>query len=187
MAAAFGHMAGTSWPYGEAGAPAGLPGGQPGNPFTSDPGSAFGAGGPGGLSVTGTVIHSPPDAVAPPAMYGPVTPEQQAAHDRSVEAFNVAAGKVALYNQLVHDVQLEEVTFTDWVDANVTATVDTFDAPAVDKLLSVVTDNLANFTVGFSTEAGQRLLKNISTSLNDKASDLRSARRSGNPARRALG
>lgn len=46
VAAAFGHMAGTSWPYGEAGAPAGLPGGQPGNPFTSDPGSAFGAGGP---------------------------------------------------------------------------------------------------------------------------------------------
>lgn len=141
----------------------------------------------GGLTVSGKVIHSPPDAVAPPALTGPVTQEQQAACDRGVDAFHEAAGKIALYNQIAHDTELEQVTFTDAVDANVTAVVDTFDAPAVDKLVSVVTDNLANFTTGFATEAGQRLLRNISNGLKDQADDLRGARRSGNPARRALG
>ncbi len=146
-----------------------------------------GAAAAGGLAVTGTVIHSPPDAIAPPPIYGPVTDEQRAAYDRGVDAYNVAAGKVALYNQLANDVQAEDNTFVDWVDANVTLLVESFVAPAAEALLNVVTNNPAAFTVGFSTEAGRRLLGNISDRLRGEADDLRSARRSGNPARRALG
>lgn len=141
----------------------------------------------GGLTVSGTVIYSPPDAVAPPAIHGPVSPEQQAAYDGGVTEFEKAAGKVALYNQLANDKQHEDVSFIDWVDENLTAVTSVFDVPAVEKLLGVVKDNLANFTTGVSTELGQRALKDISNKLRGKADDLRSTRRSGNPARRALG
>ena len=141
----------------------------------------------GGLSVSGTVIHAPPPAVAPPSLYGPVTEEQRASHERGVDAYHAAAGKVELYNRLAGDVQLESTSFTDWVDTHVTLLVETFDVPAVEALLGVVTDNLASFTIGFSTETGQRALSRISDRLQGEAEDLRSARRSGNPARRALG
>jgi hypothetical protein len=140
-----------------------------------------------GLTVTGTVIHEPPAAKAVPPMYGPVTPEMQASYDQQMAAHDDAAGKVAVYDQILSDATNESTSFVDWVDANLTINIDAFDTPAVDALWEVVKSNAGNLGVAIATEGGSQALEGRSNRLKGEAEDLRKARRSGNPARRALG
>lgn len=140
-----------------------------------------------GLTVTGTVIHEPPPAKAVPPMYGPVTPEMQTAYDKAMDEHTAAAAKVELYNELLQSATNETNSFVEWVDANLTAVVDTFDNPAVEKLWQVIKDNAGNLGVAIASEGGEKAIEARQKRLLKEAEELRKARRSGNPAKRAIG
>lgn len=146
-----------------------------------------GAASTGGLTVTGTVVHEPPAAKAVAPMYGPVSPAMQAAYDQQMAAHTDAAAKVALYDQLVGDATNATNSFVEWVDSNLTANVDGFESPEVDKLWEVVKNNAGNLGIALSLESGSKYAENRAKRLAREAEDLRKARRSGNPARKALG
>lgn len=141
----------------------------------------------GGLVVSGAVIQAPAPAVPPDVPVGPVAPELADQHARQVSAFETALARVELYNRLVVEVQAEDERFVDWVETHVVAEVASFTADAVDSLMEFLRDNVGNIAITGSMLSGERALQRRAGELADQARDLRRARRSGNPARRALG
>jgi hypothetical protein len=141
----------------------------------------------GGLTVSGTLIVEPPTAVPPAVPTGEVTPAQIDSYDAAVGTYEKAAAKVTLYNRLIDDVDGEARTFVDWVDANLTPVAAALGAPLVDKMVDFLKDNVGNLAISTALTGSERALKDKVKGLRTQASDLRRARRSGNPARRALG
>jgi hypothetical protein len=141
----------------------------------------------GGLAVVGTVIQPPADAVPPPVVMGPISPAQsdQIAADQA--AYDAQVAKIRLYDRIATDVAAEWQLFTAWVDTHLTPTPERLEAPDVSALESFVKENAGNLIRGFALEYGKRGLGEKAAALADEADDLRAARRSGNPARRALG
>lgn len=141
----------------------------------------------GGLVVVGTVIQPPADAVPPPVVMGPISPAQSDRIAADQAAYDAQVAKIRLYDRIATDVAAEWQLFTDWVDTHLTTTTEELEAPDVSALESLVRENAGNLARAFGLEYGKRRLGDKAAALTDEADDLRAARRSGNPARRALG
>lgn len=141
----------------------------------------------GGLVVAGTVIQPPADAVPPPVVMGPITPAQSVQQDTDQAAYDAQVAKILLYERLATEAFEEWTLFTDWVDTRLTLTTEDVEVPETSALVSFVKQNAGNLGIAFSLEFGKRTLGDKAAALTDEADDLRRARRSGNPARRALG
>ena len=140
-----------------------------------------------GLTVTGTVVHAPPPAHPVPPMIGPVSTEQQAAYDQKVLDYQAAVGKVTIYDLLLTDAENEVTSLVEWVETNLTSQLESFDSPDVNKLLHLLKQNAATLGVAIAVESGKEGLKALREKLRKDAEELRNLRRSGNPAKRALG
>ncbi len=93
----------------------------------------------GGLTVTGTVIHQPPDA--PGTSFEPGSAEETAYHD--------AVDKVELWNTLVDDTTKAYQDFVDWVDAQLPPDVaDAREKDASDSILGTLESLLPSFAAG---------------------------------------
>ncbi len=93
----------------------------------------------GGLTVAGTVIHSPPDA--PSTSFEVGSPEET--------AYNDAVAKVELWNTLVNDTSKTYQDFVDWVDSQLPPDVaDAREKDGSDTLLGVLEDAFPNFAGG---------------------------------------
>ncbi|GAB2758242.1 hypothetical protein GCM10027020_08320 [Nocardioides salsibiostraticola] len=141
----------------------------------------------GGLGVVGTVIQTPPDAVAPtpPALDAPDADRTRFTDDMG--AFQAKVEKIELYNRILGDVELEWSNFLEWIDANLKPAPKALEAPEVDKLATFVRENVGNLGIAFGLTLGERSLLNKTEALRAEAKELRDARRSGNPARQARG
>ncbi len=141
----------------------------------------------GGLSVVGTVISTPPDAVAPtpPALDAP--DDDMTRFNDDMGTFQAAVDKIELYNRILGDVELEWSNFVEWVESNLEPAAEALEAPDVDKLATFVRENVGNLGIAFGLTLGERSLLNKTDALRAQAKELRDARRSGNPARRARG
>lgn len=141
----------------------------------------------GGLTVNGTIIEPPAAATAPRPPTGDLTPAQSDQYDSDIAAFNDQVDKINLYNRISGDVEDEWDSFVDWIDANLSPVAKALDEPAVDKLMSFVQENAGNLAISYALTHGERSLQKRSTKLLALAEELRSARRSGHPARRSRG
>ena len=138
-----------------------------------DMGAIRGRASSGGLTVSGTVIHQPPDAPATSVEAG--SPEE-AAH-------RAAVARIELWNEIVDDTAKTYQDFTDWVDSQMPPDVaDARQKDSTDSLLDIAKGAFPNAASG----AGAGL---AGMALMDKANDLRAearefrrrSRRSGNP------
>lgn len=141
----------------------------------------------GGLTVNGTLIAEPPSAVPPVVPTGELTQEQVDSYNSTLGTYEKAAAKITLYNRLIDDVSTEASNFVDWVDTNLTPVAASLGAPLVDKMIGFLKDNVGNLAISTAMTGGERALKDKVKNLNSKATDLRRAKNSGNPARKALG
>ena len=93
----------------------------------------------GGLTVAGTVIHSPPDA--PSTTFEPGSAEET--------AYNDAVDKVELWNTLVQDTAKAYQDFVDWVDSKLPPDVaDAREKDGSDSVFDVFVDLFPNFAAG---------------------------------------
>lgn len=141
----------------------------------------------GGLSVAGTVIATPPDAVAPTPPSLDASEADKTRFTGDMDAFQTKVDKIELYNRILGDVELEWSNFTDWIDTNLKSVPKSLDAPEVDKLATFIRDNAGNLGIAIGLALGGRKLETKSKALSDAATELKRAKRSGNPARRARG
>ncbi|WP_248581891.1 hypothetical protein [Nocardioides sp. InS609-2] len=141
----------------------------------------------GGLTVRGTEIQEPEPARSPGVPTGELTADQQNQYDADLAAYDDQAARIKLYNRILGDVEGEWTQFVDWVDSNLSPVTKSLEAPALEKLISFVKENAGNLAIGYSLTHGERAMKSKSGALVKEAKELRSARRSGNPARRAVG
>jgi uncharacterized protein YukE len=142
----------------------------------------------GGLTVSGKVIEEPAPAQAVPPLPPDATPQEALAHDQRVTSHTVQVGRIELYDKLADDADTEWTTFTDWCDTELAADVtDARDTPDLDALKGFVQDNLGNFLAGAGITFTAGTLLQRAGDYQARADELRAARRSGNPARRARG
>lgn len=141
----------------------------------------------GGLTVAGTTVQQPDPAVDPGVLIGEPTPQQADQHAQRVAAYRVQLQKVQLYNRIAGDVEDESTRFVEWVDAHLAPADKALEAPAVEKMIAFLQENAGNLGISYSLTYGERAMQRKAAALAEEATDLRRARRSGNPARRALG
>lgn len=141
----------------------------------------------GGLTVAGTVIQEPAPAVPYLVPTGDLSPQQTRQVDAARAQHEAQVAKVELYNRLLTEVEDEWTRFTAWVDAHLSPASEALEAPRVEQLVALVRENAGNLAINLALTHGERSLSRKSRSLLAEAKDLRRARRSGNPARRALG
>ena len=140
----------------------------------------------GGLVVAGTVIAPPEPALPYLVPAGELTPAQaqqvaaRARHQAQVD-------RIRLYDRIAAEVEDEWRRFTEWVDAHLAPAARALESPALERLLGLVRENLGNLGINLALGHTERALERRSEALRQQADDLRRARRSGNPARRALG
>lgn len=141
----------------------------------------------GGLDVVDTIIQAPADAVAPgrPALDATDRETQRFAHE--LGAFQAQVDKVELYDRILADGEREWSSFVEWIDSHLRSVPQTLEAPEVDDLVDIVRENAGKQGIAFGLTYGNRSLLNKSASLTEASSELRGAKRSGNPARRARG
>ncbi|WP_370289411.1 hypothetical protein [Nocardioides sp.] len=139
------------------------------------------------LTVVGTVVLEPPAAAAVAALPAGATQEQQTQYDRDMAAHAEAAAKITAYDDLASRASTERESFADWIQTNLVARTSEFTNVLLDRFWGYLQENAGNLLLATGLEKGTDLLEKRAKGLADEAEDLRSARRSGNPARRALG
>ncbi|WP_104108264.1 hypothetical protein [Nocardioides sp. 616] len=141
----------------------------------------------GGLTVAGTVIETPPDAVAPTPPAADASDEENNAFKTDMGTFQAKVDKIELYNRILADVEAEWTNFVEWIETNLKPVPKTLEAEDVDALTTFVKENVGNLGIAFGLTLGERKLGAKSDALRAAAKELREARRSGSPARRARG
>ncbi|MDP3893190.1 hypothetical protein [Nocardioides sp.] len=143
----------------------------------------------GGLSVVGTVIKAPPEAVSPGMPHRELSSQEQTQYDAAVTAYTEAVARIELYEELASQVTQAVSTFTQWIDAELQPTPKELEADASDvgEMMSFLEKNAGNMVIGFSLVAGERGLKKRATELDREAKRLRGLRRSGHPGKRSQG
>lgn len=149
----------------------------------------------GGLSVTGFVIQAPPDVAALPALPADATPGEASAWEADKAAYDEGMAKIELYNRLAGDVDREFTRHSDWIDTHLgPAARDAEEDGGTNALIRQLEKSWGQLLTGAGLEFWQGALASkatravaLATEYQRKAADLRSARRSGNPARRAEG
>lgn len=141
----------------------------------------------GGLPVLGTVIQEPAPAVPYLVPTGDLTPQQARQVETARAQHEAQVATVELYNRILTEVEDEWARFVAWVDAHLTPASEALEAPRVEQLVALLQENVGNLAISLALTQGERSLARKSRALLDEARDLRRARRSGNPARRALG
>lgn len=142
----------------------------------------------GGLTVAGKVIEAPAPAEAVPALPAGATTQEAIAHDERVVSHGQQVDRIELYDKLADDAEAAWTAFTDWCDTELRADVtDAEETSDLDGLKGFIGDNMGNFLAGVGiTFTGGTLLEKAGD-YKARADELRAARRSGNPARRARG
>jgi uncharacterized protein YukE len=143
----------------------------------------------GGLTVSGTVIATPPTAVGPSVPSRPLTAGELAELDQAMAAYEVAAAKVELYNRLSNDVSAERESFTQWIAANLTPVQAEIkdETSRIAKIAEFLKSNAHALLIGFTTSGGEKGLAKRAKELAKEAERLRKLKRSGHPGRRAEG
>jgi len=142
----------------------------------------------GGLIVAGETIERPDDAPAVPALPAGASPEQADAHAEQMAAHDRAVEKIELYDRISDDCDSAWQTFVSYIDVDLAAAVeDAREGDEVDALKTFVTSNGLNFVAGSSLIFFDKDLARRADDYRARAHELRRARRSGNPARRARG
>ncbi len=137
----------------------------------------------GGLGVAGTVIYTPPNAVAPTPLAPDASEADRSRFTDAMGTFQTHVDMIELYERILSDVELEWSNFMAWVDTNLKPVPTALEAPDVDELA----DAARSLATSFGMTLGERSLQNKTKALRAQAEELRTARRSGNPARRARG
>jgi len=118
----------------------------------------------GGLTVSGTVIHQPPDA---PAGTFEAGSEEETAH-------RTAVAKIDLWNLLVEDTSTAYEEFVDWVDAQVPPDVaDAREKDASDTLLDALEATVPNFAAGAGAGLASLALLDRSRAFKAEAAEFR--------------
>ncbi len=127
----------------------------------------------GGLTVSGTVIHPPPDV--PATEFTPGSPEETAYH--------AAKAKIELWNTLVEDAAADYQAFVDWVDSTMPGAVARArEKDGTDSFLESVQGMLPNFAGGSGAGLAGTALANVAKDLKADARELRRRSRvSGDP------
>jgi hypothetical protein len=142
----------------------------------------------GGLVVAGETIQQPPDAVAVPDLPAGSTPEESQAHHDKMKVHDAQVAKIDLYQQLADDVTNAWDDFQDYCDSDLTAAQkDAEEGDDIDALRTFVEKNGLNVIAGASVAFFDGSLERRAEEYVARADELRRARRSGNPARRARG
>ena len=142
----------------------------------------------GGLILAGEEIQEPPAAEAVPDLPAGSTPEQKDAHDQKMAAHDAAVKKIELYQRIDDAVSDAWENLISYVDGDLTdAVADAQEGDDVDSLKKFVEDNHLNFIAGGSLTFFDKRLSQRARDFRARADELRAARRSGNPERRARG
>lgn len=142
----------------------------------------------GGLVVSGEKIEKPADAVAVPELPAGSTPGEEKAHDDKMKAHDAQVAKITLYERISDDVTNAWNSFQDYCDSDLAAAqADAEEGQDIDALRGFVEDNGLNFVAGTSITFFDGDLEKRAKDYLARADELRKARRSGNPARRARG
>lgn len=149
----------------------------------------------GGLVVAGTIIEAPSATARPASLPADATPHEMAAHDQSMARYSDAVARVSLYNQLAAEVADTCTEHEQWIaDHLEPAARAAEEDDGADGLVGFLRDNSGQFLIGSGLTFTDRTLlgkiKELKTSAanaRQKAKDLRRARRSGHPGRRAEG
>lgn len=142
----------------------------------------------GGLVVTGETIQQPADAAAVPGLPAGSTPAESQAHDESMKAHDAQVAKIELYNRISDDCTNARNDFEDYCSSDLAAAQkDAEQGQDIDALRGFVEKNGLNFIAGASINSFNGNLDQRAKDYLAQADELRRARRSGNPARRARG
>lgn len=149
----------------------------------------------GGLVVAGTIIKTPDTASRPATLPMDATPRELAAHDQSMAVYSDAVAKVELYNRLAEEVAATCTEHERWIaDHLEPAARKAEEEGGADGLVGVLRNSAGQFLIGSGLTftdrtmlAKVKALKDFAADARQKAKDLRKARRSGHPGRRAEG
>lgn len=142
----------------------------------------------GGLTVSGKTIERPPDAPAVRALPAGASSAEADAHAERTAAHDQSVEKIELYERIDGECVSAWETFLTYLDSDLAAAVeDAQEGEEIDALKTFVTDNGLNFVAGSSLAFFDGNLARRSADYSRRADELRAARRSGNPARRARG
>lgn len=149
----------------------------------------------GGLTVAGFVISAPPDVPALRGLPADATPAETTAWESDKAAYDAGVAKLELYDRLAGDVDREHSRHAEWIESRLgPAAADAEEDGGTSELIVQVEKSWGQFLVGAGLQFGDGRLAGRIKRFGDlageyqrKADDLRRARRSGNPARRAEG
>ena len=134
----------------------------------------------GGLTVAGTVIETPPDAVAPTPPAADASDAENNAFKADMGTFQAKVDKI-VYNRILADVEAEWTSFVEWIETNLKPVPKTLEAEDVNALTTFVKENAGNLGIAFGLTLGERKLGAKSDALRAAAKELRAARRSATP------
>lgn len=135
----------------------------------------------GGLTVAGTVIQQPPDAVSPGDLKAGHTPAEKTAWDKKNTDYKAAKDKVDLYNDLVKDVKGTFDQLDTWVTENL---VDMEKKASSPFSIAAMAGVLSGLGFGIPENTFTKRAHDLRAAATTYAADL-ARRRSGNPAVRA--
>lgn len=146
----------------------------------------------GGLTVSGTLIEAPADAVPPADLPTGATQAEAKAWDNENLAFVTQKAKADLYNKIADEVTEDWGRFRDWIDHDLKEEAEKLGQTTLAELVADAMKLSPAAAIGLAVDVNARSLESYAKSseesaaaLRKRAADARRMARSGNPAKRA--